>query len=262
MRTIRRFSAPLILVWISLAILVGIHAQGQTATPPHITTLPSDSSNYENVPVNMVIDILEQLSGKKYIRDSNLYGVPPITVKAGGLSKDETVKLITATLLLNGVAILPVDDHTMKVVTDGTNKNPRSEGVRAYTDEADLPADDEIVTYYMQFDHISSQEAAGIFTQVAPVHTYGSYVPAPSSNGLILTENVSVIRELIALKKVIDANNPGAPRPAPPAPPSHPPGPGPRHPGGGMVVFAILILLSAAAGNFFARLWLARKPRP
>jgi type II secretion system protein D len=37
------------------------------------------------------------------------------------------------------------------------------------------------------------------------VHTYGGYVPAPSAQAVILTENTSVIRQLIALKELIDA---------------------------------------------------------
>jgi hypothetical protein len=261
MLTFRRFSATLVVAWMSLLFVVAVDVRGQGVTRASVVAPKDSELSYENEPVSAVIDMLEALSGKNYIRDANLGGLPPISVKAAGLTKEESVKLITATLLLNGVAILPVDDHTMKVVTTGTNKNPRSEGVRAYTNEADLPADDEIVTYYMQLDHINAMEAAGIFTQVAPVHVYGSYVPAPSANGLILTENTSVIRELIALKKEIDINNPAVPRPAPPVPPPHAGEHGPGHPGG-MVVFAVLILLSAAAGNFFARIWLGRKSRP
>ena len=250
----------IVCVGLVVVLTVGpVRSQGLSIT--RVAAAPAGGSDYENASIDSVVDLLEQLTGKHFIRDANLGGTPPITVKTTGLTNEESVKLITATLLLNGVAIVPVDDHTMKVITCGTNKNPRSEGVRAYTNEADLPASDEIVTYYMQMDHINPLEAAGIFTQVAPVHMYGSYVPTSSSNGLVLTENVSVIRELIALKKVIDVNNPGPPRPSPPGPPPpRPPGPVPGHPGGGMVIFTILILLAVAAGNFFARVWLGRKP--
>ena len=92
-----------------------------------------------------------------------------------------------------------------RVVTVGTNKNPRSEGVAIYANAADLPKNEEIVSYYMPLNYINPQEAVGIFAQVAPAHTYGVYVPAPSAQAVILTENVSVIRQLIALKALVDA---------------------------------------------------------
>jgi len=167
--------------------------------------ITSGSTNYQKAPVNTILDLYEQLSGKHLIRDANLDGVPPVSINATGLSKTEVMKLIEGVLLLNGVAIIPVDEHNLKIVTVGTNKNPRSEGVRLYANAADLPATDEVVSYYMPLSYISPTEAAGIFTQVAPVHTYGAYVPAPSAQAVVLTENVSVIRQLIALKELIDA---------------------------------------------------------
>lgn len=167
--------------------------------------LASGSSNYQNAPVNTILDLYEQLSGKHLIRDANLAGVPPVSLNATGLSKPEMMKMIQEVLLLNGVSIIPVDDHNLKVVTVGTNKNPRSEGVKLYANAADLPTTDEVVSYYMPLNYINPQEASQIFTQVAPVHTYGAYVPATSAQAVVLTENVSVIRQLIALKELIDA---------------------------------------------------------
>ncbi len=249
-----------------LALLIGNRAQGQNPSPGGLTRTPVPAAapngnqlDYENAPVNTVIDLLGRLSGKHFVRDANLYGVPPVSVDGTGLTKEEFIKLITSTLLLNGIALIPVDDGSMKVVTTGTNKNPRSEGLRTYSNEADLPTDDQIITFYMPLDHIDPQEAAGIFTQVAPVHAYGSYVPAPSANAVILTENVSVIRELIALKKDIDIR--GATPLRPPPPPSNPaPPPGhPHPPRGGLVIVAIVVVFASALGNFLAHLWLGRK---
>jgi general secretion pathway protein D len=194
----RRFTllAPLFV----LLLCGGLHVQAQDTGP-----IASGSSNYQKAPVNTILDLYEQLSGKHLVRDANLDGVPPVSINATGMSKPEMIKLIEEVLLLNGVAFVPIDDQNLKVVTVGTNKNPRSEGVKLYANAVDLPMDDEVVSYYMPLDYISPQEAAGIFTQVAPVHTYGAYVPAPSAQAVVLTENASVIRQLIALKELIDA---------------------------------------------------------
>lgn len=163
------------------------------------------SMNYQNAPVNTILDLYEQLSGKHLIRDVNLNTVQPISLNATGLSKTDMLKMIETDLLLNGVAIVPVDDKTEKVVaTPSQGKNPRSEGLKLYANAIDLPLDDQVVSYYMPLNYINPQEAVGIFQQVAPYHTYGIYVPAVSAQAVILTENVSVIRQLIALKELID----------------------------------------------------------
>jgi general secretion pathway protein D len=176
---------------------------GANATPA-ANGAPANFSSYQNMPVNSILDTYEQFSGKHLIRDANLSSIQPISINETGLSKDEMLKLVEATLLLNGVAIVPVDDQTVKIVVVGT-KNPRSEGVRIYANAADLPIEDEVVSYYMPLNYVSPQEAQGIFSQSAPFHTtYGAYVPAPSAQAIILTENTSVIRQLIALKELID----------------------------------------------------------
>jgi general secretion pathway protein D len=192
-------------LFLFLAVSVFQLGAGVSAMAQEAPAFNSGSSEYQKAPVNSILDLYERLSGKHLIRDANLDGVPPVSMNATGLSKEETLKLIEEVLLLNGVAIIPVDEHDMKVVTVGTNKNPRSEGVKIYANAVDLPSDDQVVSYYMPLDYITPQEASGIFTQVAPVHSYGAYVPAPSAQAVVLTENVSVIRQLIALKELIDA---------------------------------------------------------
>ena len=261
-----RCSLPsLIVAGVIFVLFLGNHAQGQNVNPGTLNRTPvsaaaanGNQQDYEKAPVSEVIALLGQLTGKHLVLDATLDGVPPVSVNGTGLSKEEFARLISGTLLLNGIALIPVDDHTIKVVTVGTNKNPRCEGIRVYSNEADLPPDDQIVTYIMPLDHIAPEEAAGIFTQVAPVHSYGAYVPAPSANAIILTENVSVIRELIALKKSIDTRGPTPLRPPPPAPSLQA-----LHPGhcpvlrGGL--FLLVIVIASALGNFLAHLWLGRK---
>ena len=194
--------SPLFRQGLLLAILLGFGAE--TLVPLAAQTPPANGfSNYQNTPVNSILDIYEQLSGKHLIRDANLTGIPPISINATGLGKAEMLKLIEATLLLNGVAIVQVDDQTVKIVASAT-KSPRSEGVRLYANSADFPVDDQVISYYMPLSYISPQEAGDIFSKSVPPHPYGIYVPAPSAQALILTENESVIRQLIALKELVD----------------------------------------------------------
>jgi type II secretion system protein D len=189
-----------------LALSAGQPAAAQDQPPAQTSAIPPGTTNFQKAPISGILDFYERLSGRHLIRDVNVDGVPPVSVDVTGLSKDDTLKLIEETLLLNGVTLIPVDDKTIKVVTVGTNKNPRSEAPMMYANAADLPKDDQVVNYYMPLDYINPQEAQAIFQSVAPFHTgYGAYTPAPSAQAIILTENVSTIRELIALKELIDA---------------------------------------------------------
>jgi general secretion pathway protein D len=179
---------------------------GPLLTPPATTDSDPSAgfSNFQNISVPALLDNYEQISGKHLIRDVNLAGLPPISLNATGVSKAEFLKLVESTLLLNGVAIVPVDDHTAKVVSIVGNKNPRSEGVKLYANADALPTDDEVVSYYMPLTYISPTEAVTIFTQQAPVQPYAAYIPAPTAQAVIITQNTSVVRELIALKELID----------------------------------------------------------
>jgi general secretion pathway protein D len=194
------WNGPIIKIVIAMVVGLG----GQIALVAQNSD-PSGFTNFQNSPVDSILDVYEKLTGKHLIRDAGLASVPPISINASGIDKSEIIKLIEATLLLNGVAIVPVDEKNAKVIAAvGPNKNPRSEGLRIYANASDLPLDDEVVGYYMPLSYISAQEAQGIFTQNAPVHAYGAYVIAPSAQALILTETTPVIRQLISLKELID----------------------------------------------------------
>jgi len=178
-------------------------APGQQGTAP-LVPVTAGSLDYQNAPVESLLDFYEKLSGNRLVRDANIAGLPNISVNLSGLTEPEMVRFIRAYLQLNGVSFLPVDAHTEKVMTIGTNKLPRSEAPKVYTRLEDMPTDDTIVTFFMPLDYVSPQEAQGIFQLTAPPHTYGQYVPAQSAQGIILTEEASVVRELVSLKDLID----------------------------------------------------------
>jgi general secretion pathway protein D len=186
-------------------------SRAQTATGPNgaqgnapLVSVTPGSFDYQDAPVESLLDFYEKLSGMRLIRDANISTLPHISVNLSGLTEPEMVRFMRAFLQLNGVSFLPVDEHTEKVMTVGTNKLPRSEAPKVYTRLEDMPTDDTIVTFFMPLDYIAPQEASGIFQLTAPPHTYGQYVPAPSAQGIILTEEASVVRELVSLKNLVD----------------------------------------------------------
>jgi general secretion pathway protein D len=160
-----------------------------------------------NAPITAVLQEYEKLTGKTLIEDSNLMAnAVPLTISLPHpVKKSQLIRLIEAALLLNNYALIPgPGENTMKVINLSTGKNARSEGVRLYTSPEDMPIGEEIVSYYMPLNHISANEALTVFnTHILP-RAYTSFVPISSAQAVVITETTNVIRQLIALKDLID----------------------------------------------------------
>jgi type II secretion system protein D len=169
----------------------------------------SETSTFSAVNNNIttILQDYQELTGKTVIEDSNLSAnAVPITILVPNpVPREQLVRLIEAALLLNNYAFVPgPSENTVKVINLNTGKNPRSEGVRLYTTPDSLPEGEQIVSYYMPLNYISAQEALAVFqTHVLP-RAYTAFVPVNSAQAVVITENTSVIRELIALKQLID----------------------------------------------------------
>lgn len=160
-----------------------------------------------NASIDTILQQYEQLTGNVLIKDSNLAAnALPISISVPDpVPRTELVRLIESALLLNNYALIPGSEaKTVKVININTGKNPRSEGVRLYASPAGLPEGEQIVSYYMPFKYISANEALTVFqTHILP-RAYTSFVPINSAQALLITEDTSVIRQLIALQQLID----------------------------------------------------------
>jgi len=198
----------LLLGFLVFPLAMQLSAQ-QIQTPPPSPGSGDELVSYEasNAPITAVLQEYEKLTGKTLIEDSNLMAnAVPLTISLPHpVKKSQLIRLIEAALLLNNYALIPgPGENTMKVINLSTGKNARSEGVRLYTSPEDMPIGEEIVSYYMPLDHISANEALTVFnTHILP-RAYTSFVPITSAQAVVITETTNVIRQLIALKNLID----------------------------------------------------------
>jgi type II secretion system protein D len=179
----------------------------QSPSQPVMTDLPKgDEPVTIKFPHASVVDILsfyEQLTGKKFIRDSNLQG-PELSIEApGAITKKDAVSLIESSLLLNGYTLVPVDSATVKIL--GPSRPPRSEGLPLYVEESQLPAEgDKIVSFYKPLKFLSPSEAITILQGVVQLNAYGSLVAVPNTAAIVITDKTPVIRKALALLDVVD----------------------------------------------------------
>ena len=165
---------------------------------------PTVQLTFPNTSVNEILSLYEVLTGKRLVRDSLLAQGQPLTIVVPGeVPRSEAIRLIEASLLLNGYSFVPVDDKTQKIL--GPAKFPRSEGIPIYSSPYMLPDSDQVVSYFMKLNYLAPQEAAQLFsTFISPPKVYTSFTPVPNVQAVLITENVPVIQKLISLQAMVD----------------------------------------------------------
>ncbi len=197
-RSLSRISA-----WVLVTSLtVALHADEPKA--PGFDDGATIKVNFPNTPVQAIIPFYTQITGKKFILDSSLAGEPLRIVAPDPLTRAEAVAFIEATLILNGYAIIPVDDKTVKLIHHSGGKSPTPEGLKVYHSIKDLPQTEELCHYVMPLEHIAPEEAAKAFQEVIKLHTYGAIMPMKNAAALVITENSVTIRSIYEMAQVID----------------------------------------------------------
>ena len=165
---------------------------------------PTVRLTFPNTSVNEILSLYEVLTNKRLVRDSMVGSGPPLTIVVPGeVPRSEAIRLIEASLLLNGYSFVPTDDKTLKIL--GPARFPRSEGVPIYSSPYMLPEGDQVVSYFMKLNFLAPQEAAQLFqTLIPPSKNYTAFTPVPNVQAVLITENVPVIRKLIALQAMVD----------------------------------------------------------
>src|ERR1700736_6123492 len=154
---------------------------------------------FPNSDVADVLRFYESLTGKKLIMDNFVTGKVNIFLSKD-VPRDEAIKIIEISLLLNGYALVPAEGDIVKVI--GTGKNPRTTGVPIVSDESDIPEGDHVISYLFKLRYADPQELLQALGQyLSPPQPYTSFLALPKAGAILVTENSSVIR---TLAKIID----------------------------------------------------------
>ena len=128
-------------------------------------------------------------------------------------SKDQPLTFNKAAELLrkaatieNFVFVPDAEDPNLDVLTLATGGlRPTGRGVDVYNENDPLPEGDAVISYVMTLDYIKPAEALNTFTQIiGQIGAFGSIAAVPNASAVVITENTSLIRKLIDLKKEID----------------------------------------------------------
>ena len=121
------------------------------------------------------------------------------------LTYREAAELLKKAATIESFVFVPaVDGSELDFLTlASAGLKPTTIGVKVYTENDTLPEGDAVISYTMTFSFLKPDEAVRVFQTV--VGQYGAFGSiAASGSTLIITENTSLIRKLIDIKKVID----------------------------------------------------------
>lgn len=197
-----------------LLIATSAPAQQPPAVPPGVPVTPRlkppakpvESDNVTiTFPKNSVLDVIafyEVLTGKRIIRDSNLAGQELSIMISKPVSREDAIAIIESSLLLNNYSLVPVDGETVKIL--GPSRAPRTEGVPVLSEEELLPQSDQVLSFYKPLAFLTPEDAIAVLQGVIQMNAYGSLVPVPNTNAVIITDKTAVIEKALAVLKLID----------------------------------------------------------
>ncbi len=122
------------------------------------------------------------------------------------LTYAEAAELLKIAATLEGFVFVPHGtDPNLDILTANGGVRPTGVGVAIYNENDTLPEGDAVVSYVMNLSYIKPAEAVNTFTQIiGQFGAYGSIAPVANASAIVITENTSLIRKLIDLKKEID----------------------------------------------------------
>jgi len=123
------------------------------------------------------------------------------------LTYAKAAELLKKAATIESFVFVPDDQDTnLDILTLSTGGiRPTGRGVEVYNENSPLPDGDAVISYVMTLSYIKPAEAVNTFTQIiGQFGSYGSIAAVPNAAAVVITENTSLIRKLIDLKKEID----------------------------------------------------------
>ncbi|MEO0414750.1 MAG: secretin N-terminal domain-containing protein [Verrucomicrobiota bacterium] len=161
--------------------------------------------------VENVLKFYERLIEKPLIRDSSIFNNSPqiSLITPEDIPKSEAIRLIEATLLVNGfVLIEEPDSGGVKVLRGGDRAGPQnpafSEGTMIYTDPSMIPSGDQVIGFFMTLEYVDPEDAVAIFANHIQLNQFGRITPVLSPSGVLITETAPIVRQMIKLRTIID----------------------------------------------------------
>jgi general secretion pathway protein D len=185
-----------------------------SSTQPEVTLAPPTGQgsgpdqlrlNFDNVPLDMVLNYLSDAAGFIIIMDTQVHGNVSV-ISSHPMTRDEAVDLLNSVLNQNGYAAIR-NGRTLTIV-DKNDAKTRDIPVNTYNgDPTSIPKNDEIVTEIVPVRYVdASQLVSDLSSFVSPQATI---VANQAGNSIVVTDTQENIRHLVEIVAAIDSSAAG-----------------------------------------------------
>ncbi|MCB1276099.1 secretin N-terminal domain-containing protein [Prosthecobacter sp.] len=192
-------------------------APGATPGEGETFTITGDQvmMQFATNPVADILAIYEKLTGLTLIKDTSIFeGAQISLVTPKPVAKEEAIKLIEASLLTNGYAIVTEPGGSSAKILPARSQSANavqfSHGVKFYTSPKDIPDNESIVSYFMKLDNLSPEDAAQMLSGHVGLGAYGRITAVTTPPGLLITESATVVKQLINIRDAVDVGDTGS----------------------------------------------------
>lgn len=193
----------------SLALLVVVPAPrllAQTAPAPEP---PPDAATDRVGPlllreesIDQVLVLIERWTGKTVLRPQALPAATITLTLKGGVTRDEAIRALETVLILNGVAISPLDDKFLKVTPLANAKSEAPELIDGST--LQLPASGRIASKIYQLEFLRVGE---LVPQISPLLNPAAGSPPvifEKANAALITDSLTTLQRIETLVAKLD----------------------------------------------------------
>ena len=181
--------------------------KGRRVDPNQIIVTANDTINEANILALKAAQLYEDFSGKRVIMTNNVAQSEVSFTMRGPLTNKEAARFLQLTLLAEGLAMIPIPEEPdiVRLVPSGPITSPNQVPKDFYDDEFKLPVDDQLVMFQMVFKYLKPEEAVKVLqSSLGQLSASGTIAAVPNASSLIITENASLIRQMIKIQKAID----------------------------------------------------------
>lgn len=155
--------------------------------------------------LDFILTMLEQLFKKTIIRAQGL----PEKVKFSfqskrKMSRDDAIMAFRSLLMLNGVAIIPIDAKFLKAVPSANVSTQIPEFLTCSA--RDLPPSQDFYTKFFELNHVSVEDLSGKLKTTQSANNAGTIEIFPKSNAFLITDTLLNIQRIEELVEKLDVS--------------------------------------------------------
>lgn len=160
--------------------------------------------NFDNVPLDMVLNYLSDAAGFIIVMDTQVHGTVSV-ISSHPITRDEAVDLLNSVLNQNGYAAVR-NGRTLTIMDKNAAKSSDIP-VQVGSDPASIPRNDEIVTQIIPVKYVdATQLVSDLSSFVSPTATI---VANQAGNSIVITDTQENIRHLMEIISDIDQSAAG-----------------------------------------------------